>query len=283
MSRYLKAFFSILLLVLIQHALAQDENDLQQRRRLVEQKYKLVEMLVNSPAARKAGDAAAEQERAKLADARKALEAEQFDQALQILDQSLRALIKLGGTGGGSQMAESAQKKQFEEFREQVATYRKSIQELESNKSRGKAASLLLARVDAVAGEAEKLAKAGRIGEASKRMGDAYKMSVEELSQLRAGQEVILSLKFDTPADEYAYEQRRYQSNEILINNLLSEGKLYGDRRRVIDGFIEQAAQLVADAQAKATRKEHGEAVRTMEKAGALQMKALQALGVPVF
>ena len=284
MSRYLKALSGALLVVFIQQALAQDTNELQQRRRLVEQKYKLVEMLLNSPAARKAGDAAVEQEKTKLSEAQKALTAGEFDQALQILDQSLRNLIKSGGSSGsGTKMAESAQIKQFEALREQVATYRKSIQELESDASRGKAAKLLLARVDAVAGEAEKLAAAGRVGEAGKRMGEAYKMSIEELSRLQAGQEIVVSLKFDTPADEYAYEQRRYRSNEILINNLLDQGNLDENRRRVVDGFIDQAVQLASDAQALAARKEHGEAVRMMEKAGAQQNRALQALGVPVF
>ena len=40
---------------------------------------------------------------------------------------------------------------------EVITTYRKSIQELESDASRGKAAKLLLARVDAVAGEADRI------------------------------------------------------------------------------------------------------------------------------
>jgi len=166
---------------------------------------------------------------------------------------------------------------------EQVAAYRTSLAELVKNKGTASSAKATLQRVDAIAEEGRRLAAAGHLGEANKKMAEAYKLEVEEVSRLRAGEEVVMALKFETPAEEYAYEQKRFHSNEILVGMMIGEGRAEGDRRRLVDGFLKEAAQLKQDAAALAQSNRHKEAVTIMEKASVQLNRALQSMGVPVF
>lgn len=263
--------------------------DAEQQQRLAEQKLKLVEMLVNSPAAQassasKDADTSALVARSKelLLQARTALAAEQYDEAMKSLDEALRSVSKANSRNSGG-LSSSVQKQRLQEMSEQVAAYRASLVDLAKDKKLEAAAQEALKRADGLAAEGRKLAAAGHYGDANKKMAEAYKLEVEELSRLRAGQEVVMSLKFDTPADEYAYEQKRFQSNTILVNMMIDEGRAPGDQRRTVDNFLAEATQLKTDAEALAGGGSYQEAVKMMEKASSRLNRALQAMGLPVF
>lgn len=271
--------------------LAQATPGDEQRRRLIEQKMKLVEMLVNSPAAKSSAygrDAdtpqLVERGKALLEDARKALGEGRLDDAAAALDQALKsassASRRLSSEGG---LSESAQRKQLGDMAEQVRTYRSAIVELERDPKQGAEAARVRGQVDALAAEGEKLAAAGRLGDANKRMADAYKLAVQELSRLRAGQEVVLSLKFDTPADEYAYEQKRFGSNQIMVDMMIGEGRADGGKRQLVDRFVDEGRRLKGEAEALADAGKYGEAVSRMEDATKQLNRALQSMGIPVF
>lgn len=261
----------------------------EQQRRLTEQKLKLVEMLVNSPTAQassasKDAETAALVERGRelLKQARQTLVEKRYGDAAQALDEALRSVSRANSRNSAG-LSDGVQKQRLQAMSEQVATYRASLAELARDQGGTTSARSSLQRVDALAEESRQLAAAGRLGDANKKMADAYKLEVEETSRLRAGQVVVMALKFDTPADEYAYEQKRFQSNEILVSMMIAEGRAEGDRRHLVDGFLAEAARLRDDAAGLARSNSHSAAVTTMEKAVVQINRALQAMGVPVF
>lgn len=276
-------------LVLALPVAAQSAPDPEQQRRLTEQKLKLVEMLVNAPAAKTAA-ASADAETAGLigrgkellATAREALATERFAEAAKALDEALRSVSRASSRNAGG-LSDSVQKQRLQDMGEQVATYRGSLVELGKHAQKGAAAQAALGRVDALADEARRLAAAGRLGDANKKMAESYKLAVEEISRLRAGEVVTLSLKFNSPLEEFAYEQKRVQSNEILVNMMIAEGRADGDKRRMVDGFMQEAGRLKSDAAGHAMNNKHKEAVESMEKAFAQLNRALQTMGVPAF
>lgn len=272
---------------------AQTPSDgVDQKRRLIEQKIKLLEMLINSPAAKGAASGREaesatllEKGRSSIDNARTALADGRFDEAAKLLDEALKsassASRKISPNEGG--LSDSAQRKNLQDLGEQVEMYRKSLTELAADREKGAAARVLLGRIDSLRTESTQLADGGRLGEASRKMADAYKLAVEEMSRLRAGQEVVLSLKFDTPADEYAYEKKRFASNEIMVDMMIAEGRAEGDKRRLVDGFVDAGRQLGAQADARANSGQYPEAVKLMEQASVQLIRALQSMGVPVF
>jgi hypothetical protein len=286
-------FIALLVLICafaIQPAAGQTATGAEQQKRLAEQKLKLVEMLVNSPAAQASG-ASSDSETAALVErgrelvkrAREDLAAQRHVEAAQALDEALRSVSKANSRNSGG-LSDSAQRQRLKDMTEQVATYRASLAELARAQGGATSAQASLQRVDALTEESRQLAAAGRLGDANKKIAEAYKLEVEETSRLRAGQEVVMSLKFDTPADEYAYEEKRFQSNEILLGMMIAEGRAAdGDKRRLVDGFVKEAARLREDAAGLARSNSHKEAVAAMEKAVVQLNRALQSVGVPVF
>lgn len=272
-------------------ALAQTPASDEQKRRLVEQKIKLVETLAASPAA-KASAYGRESEMPSLVAkagqsieaARAALAAERIDDAAKLVDEALKAVTAASRRlNAGAVLSDSAQRKSLQDLAEQVETYRASLVDLSKDPKDGSQVKETLVRLDALVSQARLFENSGRLGEANRKMAEAYKLAVDDISRLRHGQEVVMSLKFDSPAEEYAYEQKRFASNEIIVDMVIAEGKAEGDRRPVIDRFIGQARQLKREAEAEANANRYKEAVGVMEKATAQLVRALQLMGVPVF
>lgn len=262
-----------------------------QRLQLIEQKVKLLEVLVNSPLAKGqtgSGDAEAvallQRRRLLLDQARQALGAQQPDEAAKFLDEALARTSQAGrgAAGKGAELSEAAVQASLANLGEQIATYRGTLQTM-AREGSSAAARALLATVDGLSVEAAKLVADGRNVEANRKMTEAYRRVVEGLSRLQAGQTVTLSLKFDSPAEEYAYEERRFQSNEMMVGMMLDEGRASGDRRRMVEEFAGEAKRMRSDAAALAAAGNHAAAVTVMEKAVVQLNRALQTMGVPVF
>ncbi|HLA35607.1 MAG TPA: hypothetical protein VJ001_12150 [Rhodocyclaceae bacterium] len=272
------------------------EKEIDQRKPLLTQKLRLVETLIGSSAARAlaAGNATpngaeavalVEKSRQALAAAKQALASNQADRAEQQLNEALKSIAAISArlNAGGGDMAESALRDSLRDLGEQVATYRASLEERLRDPSGGASAKELLARLDVLSAEAKRLETAGRLGEANKKLAEAYKLAVEGLSRLRAGQTVIMSLKFDTPADEYAYELRRFRSNEILVEMTIAERRAEGEVLRQVRESVGEGVKLKDGAATLAQSGDYAGAVTRMEKASLQLNRALQTLGVPVF
>lgn len=267
-------------------------GDPEQKRRLVEQKIKLIEAMVNSPAARNAAESGDPEVPALVARSRSATQAaktalaeDRLDDASRAADEALKSAAgasrRLSSRGGA--LSESVQRQNFQELREQIAAYRASVAELSGDASLGAPARELLARIDSQTSESVKLAEAGRWGDANRKLAEAYKDTAQGIAQLRAGHEVVLSLKFETPADELAYEQRRFHSSEIMVDKLMGESSVDGDRRRRVDGFVDRGRKLKEQADSLASSGNHKDAIALMEQANTQLNRALQVMGVPVF
>lgn len=281
-----------------------------QRKRLIEQKLRLVESLVNSPTAQNSpeGHEAEKSERQlngrKLLDrVRAALAANQLDQAGEVLDEALRSASKASARPSNrpGELSTGAQQTSYENLSGQVASYRRGIEDLA--KQGNSEARSVVARIRGLQTDAGKLADTGKLDDANRKLAAAYKLAIEAISKLRAGQTVTLSLKFDTPLEEYDYERRRYQSSEILVNMMIGEGRAdenrlnvlagfdnitndglsEGGRRAMVDGIVREATQQLGLAAERAQDGDHKSAVTLMEKATTKLNRALQIMGVPIF
>jgi hypothetical protein len=281
-----------------------------QRKRLIEQKLRLLESLVNSRAAQPspAGREAEADERMlngrKMLDrVREALASNQLDQASATLDEALRSATKVSARPSNVMGVLGAEVEQssYQNLSEQVASYLLGIDNLAKQGS--SEAKSVAARINVLQNDAGKLANSGKLGDANRKLADAYKLAVESISKLRAGQTVTLSLKFDTPIEEYDYERRRYQSSEILVNMMIGEGRAdenrrnilpgfdnvtgeglpEGGRRAMVDGLVREGALQLGLAAERAQGGDHKGAVALMEKATAKLNRALQVMGVQIF
>jgi hypothetical protein len=259
------------------------------KRQLLEQKIRLVEMLINSQATKNKSASSPdaperlEKSRTSLELARQAMSKNLFDEAGQILDDALRISSSSRRESTESNLSDEAHRHAYQNLIEQVATYRASVEDLLTTTKTSTAARLLLGRIDAKSAEARKFAGDGRLDKANKILGEAYQLAVSELSRLRAGEEVVLTLNFATPSDEYAYELRRFDSSQILIKIMLSDGTADSTKRSLVDKFVNEGFRLREEAEGQATAGHYKEAIRLMEGASTQINRGLQSVGVPVF
>lgn len=278
-----------LLLAVPGAATGQGAADATPNRSVVEQKLKLLDSVLSSPktaqiAAGSDAEAAAlvAQARKGMEEARAALAAGDTAKAGNLLDQALRTSSSASSRGARATAGDSAQRNRNKELLEELNSYSVSLSQavMEKNSAEGTAA---IQRVDKLVAQAAGMTAANRHAEAGDLLTQALNLAVSTLSQLRAGQTVVLSLKFDTPADEYAYEQRRHQSNEMLIDTLLREGKVDGSRRQLLDRYLEESFKLRSQAEQAAKGGDYPGAIKIMEKANDQLMSALRASGLANF
>lgn len=261
------------------------------KKRLLEQKVRLLETLLNSPAARNAAYGTEAESttlvvhgQKMIAQARQEAAEGRYEAAGKTLDEAMKAVTKATRRQASeTAFADSAQRKTYADQSEQIASYRQSVVELGRDAKLGDQARALLARLDGLSAEAAQLSGGGRWGEANKKLAEAYKLVTEDIARLRQGQEVVMSLKFDSPLEEFLYEEKRFGSNQIMVEMMISEGKAEGDRRKLIDPYLAEATRLKRDADALAQGGGHREAVKLLERANGQLVRALQLMGVPVF
>lgn len=263
-----------------------------QRRGLLDQKLRLVESLVNSPASTSAAYGREAETPSLLAKGRQLLEiaktsiaANRFDQAEQALNEALRSISAASArlSAEAVELTESALRDSMRDLGDQLASYRKPIADLRNDNLNGPAASDLLDQIDAMTAESDKLAASGRLSDANRKLAEAYRATVEGLVKLGAGKTMTLRLKFDRPADEYSYELRRFRANEILIDMMLAEKRAEADQARKVLDLVVAGRKFKDSAESQAQNINYNDAVISMEKAVDQLNRALQLLGVPVF
>lgn len=259
------------------------------RRQLAEQKLRLVATLLDSAALKGAAGspeagALAASARQRLEQARSRLQGAQEEEAIRELDEALKEVSKASSlVAGNPQAGAAASARQFRERAAEVDSYRRAFEELAAAPATAAEAKRLLAGIDRLAAEARREVEAGRPEAGLKKINEAHQLAVGELSRLRRGQEVVLRLVFDSPREEFDYEQKRYHSNEILVAMLLREERASAETLAQIDKLQQAAATLKEQAAAKARAGDYADAVKEMENAGRQLNRALQLLGVPVF
>lgn len=253
-------------------------------RALIEQKLMLLDTLLQSPRIAKvesggeAGSKAKVSEAKELAaTARSALAAGDLAAAEGAADAAMRAAAAAKSNVVAAPDAET-QRARNDELLRQIRGYRETLGQAWTASAGAEAGASLL-RLDRLIAEAEELGGAGRYADANRILGEAYKTAVALVSKQRAGQTVVYQLNFATPADEYAYEQERHRSHEMLIDIALAER---GVGREMVAPYLQRSAELRARAEGAAQQGGYDEAIGDMERATAELMRALQSLGVPV-
>ena len=166
---------------------------------------------------------------------------------------------------------------------EQVAAYRGSLQAMTREARIGAQAKEVLAAVDGLMARSARQAAASELKDALALATEANRLSIEAITKLRSGETVTISLEFATPADEYAYEQKRFDSGEAMVGMMVGEGRAEGDTRSRVDQFLGEGRKLKRQAESEARAGRHQEAVKLMEGAYQQLNRALQTMGVPAF
>ncbi|MBS1197896.1 MAG: hypothetical protein H6R18_1681 [Proteobacteria bacterium] len=260
-------------------------SSLSKKMQLAEQKSKLVERLIGplSDSQTPENTILLANNRRLLEQARTAISRAQPDEAVEKLDEALRNLSRANANLSSEKNASERQKKQFEERAAQIESFRQSLQDMATSPQAANAIQQLTIQIDSLTEEGRKLMLSGRQEDAIKHMYAAYKLAIEEISRLREGQEVVVRLHFNSPREEFAYEQKRYYSNEILVDMMSGQDQLSPEIRKRVESLVKAAVDIKNGAASKAGAHDYPLAIQEMEKAILQLNRALQIMGMPVF
>ena len=263
-------------------------------RQLVEQKEALVKRLLSdSPAARRI-------ESSGNAEARKYLAAAQESYA-----QALRS-IRSNDTGGADRHLNNAtwligksrqlapdplarnveQRARYARMLQSVESlrisYQRHLQRLKGYPPDVGVSDARLIEAARLVEYAKSLSNSERVAQANRALGSAEHTLMVGLSQVLGTRTVEYTQRFETPAEEYAYELERNLSYADLIPIALSEFKPGSEAIREVQHFQDSNRQLRERAQEHAAKKDHGAALKTLRRGTAYLQSALAAAGLRV-
>lgn len=167
---------------------------------------------------------------------------------------------------------------------DQVRSYRSALKALTQDAKFVIPAKAAESKVEALLRRTERLASENRLKESLGVAEEANRLIVDAIVRMRSGETVVVSLSFDSPEQEFAYEKRRFESSEVMIAMTLEEGGvLASPSRRNVEAILGQARRQRDLGEREASLGQYPTAVRTLEGANRQMTRALQELGVPVF
>ncbi len=279
------------LAVLASLAYAVEGDAVDPRRATIEQKLRLAGLLLSSPKMKHALDsdnaelrAQADRARSLLDQARGALAGNDLDQASAALDHALKSVSAVSSLArNGAALDLVAHRARHAELREQVKVFRGALLETGRDATAAGIVGSAVEKIDVLSAEAESLAAENKYPEANKRLREAYLHATQILTTLRAGQRVTLTLKFDTPADEYAYEEKVNLSHVLLLDQLLADGRTSETKRHALDRALDENRMQKVQAEQEAKAGNHAGAIKTLEQSTLRLKRTLQSSGVPIF
>ena len=108
----------------------------------------------------------------------------------------------------------------------------------------------------------------------------AKQLVVDALIKIRNNETVVYSVEFQTPADEFRYEQERYREYTTLGQKLLDSGELEASRVLMFEQLKQAGERLHREALSLSGAGDYPGAISRMEMAVTKLVQGLRLLGV---
>ena len=204
-------------------------------------------------------------------------------EALNLADESLKVI------GQATQLVPSEDElaqltEKYKSMLAEIGDYRKSHKNnLERMKKAGAVADNVRydeKKVDKMLAEAQGLAGKQDYIHANKILKDARQIVTVALHNMLDSQTIVYDLKFETAADEYDYELKRFTSYEELIPIAIEAKKPSPGAVKLMNSFVDKARKRRDQAIAKAQAGEYGDAIAMLQQATKTVRRALRMVGV---
>jgi len=130
--------------------------------------------------------------------------------------------------------------------------------------------------------DADAARKAGDLDKATKFLDSAYAHLKVGIEGMRGGETLVRELKFDSPADEFAYEIDRNDTHQMLIKVLVEERLAGKDEmiRKAVERKVAAAAVLREEAEKQAKRGDYDTALKSIDESTRELVRAIRTAGV---
>ncbi len=244
-------------------------------------------LLTESSAARKvdeSGDPEAvelkAEARSRFDSAKQLAEAGDDSAAKAELGEAIRLLTAAAKATHGDTEVSTKQAVDYQSRRESVVALASAHDRIAKEKGLKEMNRELQATVDSNLAAADGLLADGKGDEARVSLDDTYETIKVSLEGLRGGDTLVRELKFETKADEYAYEVDRNDTHKMLIEVLLAEKMESSPMRATAEKLISNAEELRGKAEAAADKQRYEEAIELLEQSTKELIRAMRSAGI---
>jgi tetratricopeptide (TPR) repeat protein len=256
----------------------------------VKQKLVFAEMIINSQTAKRVMASQNDEAKKILENARKILaegkeksKAGALSEALDMFNRSLKMMReakRLVPTNADiAQLAESY-KEMLTEIKDYQKSHKDNIKHMEKTGAIPDEARYDEEAFSQMLAEAQSLADKKDYAKANVLLKQAQKVVTEALHKMLDSKTLVYDLNFETPADEFAYELKRFSGYEELIPVAIEAKKPAAGAIKLMDSFLNKGRKRRDEAQTKADAGDYDAAIAMLQQATKSVRRALRMVGV---
>lgn len=257
---------------------------------VAKQKIMLAELMLQSKAAKTIADNGSDTGKqslsnamAQLQTARLVLNAGDASQALTLADSALKS-VTLATQSTSSEEATKLQHMRYKDALDVLRNFQDSHKQSFDRivKKRGAAAAVNYdhVKVDGLINNARTLHEKGEHEKAMQGLSMAEGLVTQAIQQMLNAQTIVYDLNFETPADEYEYERKRFIGYEELIPIAIEEKKPTEAMVKLMETYVSKGRSHKSAAEGKAKTGSYPEAISLMLSGTEEIQRALRLAGV---
>ncbi len=276
-------------MVLFTAEIACDENEIEARKKSVNNKINLLGRLVqDSPAAKRIRQSDNEGAKDLLKEAStewqvasRELEAMNIEQAEERARRGLVLMTQASGYVADKTRIKSAQKSRYTQLRARIASFVDAFQRIAKEKQAQDISWLLdMNKIDALLIEAKKLADQEKYREANQHLSHAADNVEIALAQARHKETLLHDLTFETPRAQYDYEKQRNHSYMLLADLIKTKKKIDPHSLQHFHAVLQENELMRNRADALVNKGEIDAAIKLLEQGTRNLARTLRASGV---
>lgn len=254
------------------------------------QKLMLAELMLQSKSTKAVAEGGNESEKSAFSSATSKVQAARQElgnghgsQALALAEEALK-LVTAATRSTSNEEAAKLQRGRYAEALDVLKNFQDSHKQSfeRTVKKRGAAAAVDYdhVKVDGLASDAHALSDKGQHENATQLLVKAERLVTQAIQAMLNAQTIVYDLNFESPADEYEYERKRFISYEELIPIALEEKKPAEAVVKLMDTYVVKGRARKTEADDKAKAGNYPEAISLMLAATEEIQRALRLAGV---
>lgn len=256
----------------------------------VKQKLVFAEMIINSQTAKRVMASQNDEAKKILENARKILaegkeksKAGALSEALDMFNRSLKMMREakrlVPSNADIAQLAESY-KEMLTEIKDYQKSHKDNIKHMEKAGAIPDEARYDEGAFSQMLAEAQSLADKKDYAKANALLKQAQKVVTEALHKMLDSKTLVYDLNFETPADEFVYELKRFSGYEELIPVAIEAKKPAAGAIKLMDSFLNKGRKRRDEARDKANAGDYDAAIAMLQQATKSVRRALRMVGV---
>lgn len=205
-----------------------------------------------------------------------------LDSAMSHIDASLKLFTAAAATNTRRRQSRQQDLVEIESMRAEISAYLESYRAALNARGTDGAAVLDQIEIAGLVSNADQFKADGDFHSAKTALGEARQMVVVALARMRDKETVIYTVEFETPGDEFRYEQERYREYVTLGEKVLASGEIDQSREKLFKSLSSAGKRLSDEAEAWAGEGDYHSAINRMQAASIKLIKGLQLLGLPL-